>query len=375
MKLLFFAERVNIDFFKGDSLLLKQMAESLSEKGNEVHALCHGSSKKIKVHSPGNFWLYTKVFSFPLTSFLCFRKFISLMEKNNFDAVVLKLPSCSSSGFWSGFPSFFKSRFYLNVALELKKRKVPFFVFLEGITEKDSFVSFFSGCSKEIQLEVMEKSNGTISLSEIQNNFLSSFGLKNHKTFFPAPVDTEKYFPRKKNFKLDLSAEKINLLYLSSSCDLKDFVSFFPFLKSNNCVLHVISPFAFPGKELAKEIKKHGLEKKVVFLKGFSNKFLFRLIPFFDAGVYLKKFNLPFADASYMMKISEYLSCGLPVLVPKMQGPLLQTGKAGINFEEKKSISKEKLKKLSFTARETAVQNLGMKKNIIKLQKFFEENI
>lgn len=165
---------------------------------------------------------------------------------------------------------------------------------------------------------------------------------------------------------------------MSSSCDLKDFFSFFGFIQRNNCVLYIISPFSSASDasaELGKEIRKRNLETKIVFLTGFSNETLFELIPLFDAGVYLKKFNSDFADASYMMKISEYLSCGLPVLIPDIKGPIKQAGKAGINFEKTKTISKNELNNLSSEARNTAVKNLDLEKNICLIQEFIEKNI
>ena len=378
MKLLFFAERINIDFFKGDSLLLKRMMQGLAGKGSEIHAICHGHSGKVKVFPPADFWLYTKVFTFPLASFFAFKKFISLIEKNDFDAVVLKLPVCSGSGFWFELNPLIKGNFYSKIFNELKKRDIAFFVFVEGITEKDNFVSSLMGCSKETQINLLKKSDGVISLSELQNKILFSLGLNNPMAFFPAPVDTKKYFQEKISNKLNLSKEKINLLYLSSSCDLKDFLPFFNFIQVNNCVLYVISPFSSAldaSIGLDKEIKKRNLETKIVFLTGFSNKTLFGLIPLFDAGVYLKKFNSDFADASYMMKISEYLSCGLPVLLPDIKGPIKQAGNAGINFEKTKTISKNELNNPSFEARNTAVKNLNLEKNICLIQDFIEKNI
>lgn len=374
MKILFFAERVNLNLFKGDSLLLKRMAEGLAEKGHEIHAVCHGSSGKIIIRHPLNFWFYSKVFSFPLTSFFSFRKLFFLLKKEKFDLVVIKLPSFSGNNFWFNLKPLIESKFYLKIALELKKRKIPFFIFLEGITEKKSFVSSFMGCSKNQQFQLMKDSNGVISLSEKQNKLLDFLGLKKPKSFFPAPVDTKKYYPKKHNLQLNLSEKKINLLYLSSSCDLEDFISFFRFLNGNDCILYVLSPFSSASKKLQKETEKRNLSNKIVFLSGFSNEKLFDVIPSFDAGVYLKKFNFPFADASYMMKISEYLSCGLPVLIPEMKGPLIQAGKAGINFEKTKKVSKEELKKLSFIARNIAVENFDLEKNIQKIEAFLIEN-
>jgi glycosyltransferase involved in cell wall biosynthesis len=243
---------------------------------------------------------------------------------------------------------------------------------VEGITERDDFVSSLMDCSKETQINLMRQSNGIISLSKAQNEILSSFGLKNPKTFFPASVDTKKYLPKKNN-ELNLSKEKINLLYLSSSCDQKDFIPFLDFMKSNSCILYIISPFSFPSAELKKEIKKRSLEKRIIFLKGLSNERLFKVIPSFDAGVYLKKFGFPFSDASFMVKISEYLSSGLPVLMPEIKGPLLQAGEAGINFEKKGKISKQELNKLSLTARNIALEKLDLKKNIDLLEQFIRK--
>lgn len=374
MKLLFFAERTNISLFKGDSLLLKRMMEGLAAKGNEVQALCHGSSDKIKVHVPLSYWLYTKAFTFPLTSFFSFRKLVSLLEKQEFDAVILKIPECNGNGFWFNFRPLIKTRFYSMIADELKKRKIPFFVFIEGVTEKESFVSFLMDCSKKSMLHVMKESNGIISLSTPQNEILKEFGLTNPMAFFPAPVDTKKYLPEKTDLELNLSKEKINLLYLSSSCDLKDFTGFFGFLEENDCILFIISPFSNAQENLIKELKKRGLEKKVVFLKGFSDEFLFKVIPFFDAGVYLKKFGSAFADASFMVKISEYLSCGLPVLVPEINGPIKQAGNAGINFEKTKKVSKAELKLLSVDARNNALNFLDLEKNTEKLIEFIRKN-
>jgi len=368
MKILFFAERVNLDFFKGDSLLLKRMAEGLAEKGHEVHAVCHGSSDKIKIHAPLHFWFYTKVFSFPLTSFFSFKKLFSLLNKEKFDAVIIKLPAFNGNSFWFNLKPLIQSHFYLKIALELKKRKTPFFVFIEGLTEKENFVSSFMGCSKEQQLLLVEHSNGVISLSPEQNKLIQA---KIPKTFFPAPVNTKKFVPTKNN-QLNLPQEKINLLYLSSSCDLIDFLPFFDFLKSNNCVLHIISPAR--NKNFLEEIKNRSLEKKIVFLKGIENQKLAEIIPAFDAGVYLKKFGFPFADSSFMMKISEYLSCGLAVLVPEVNGPLIQSGKAGINFEKTKKISKKELQNLFLTARTIAVENFDLEKNIKLIEAFLVEN-
>ncbi len=373
MKLLFFAERVNLDFFRGDSLLLKRMAEGLAEKGNEIQAICHGDSEKIKVFSPMPFWFYTKVFSFPLTSFFSFNKFISLIKKEKFDAVIIKLPVSQGLGFWFNQKPLLKSKFYSRIALELKKRKIPFFIFVEGITQKDNFVSSLMDCSKETQINLMSQSNGIISLSDLQNQILSSWNIKKEKTFFPAPADTKNYVPKKGVSKLNLSKDKINLLYLSSSCDLKDFFNLFDLIENNDCVLYVVSPFV--PFDLRKEIKKRNLEGKFVFLNEIPNKELPELIPFFDAGVYLKKFDFDFANASYMMKISEYLSCGLPVLVPEMTGPLSQTENAGINFEETKKISKKQLNELSVKAREIAVKKLDLADNIELLEEFIAKNI
>ncbi|MBU2099634.1 glycosyltransferase [Candidatus Micrarchaeota archaeon] len=372
MKILFFADRVNIDLFKGDSILLKRMMQGLAERENQVYGVCHGNSDKAKIFPPGNFWFYTKAFTFPLTSFFSFRKFISLLEKESFDAVILKLPVASASGFWAELRPLFRISFYSRIVFELKKRKIPFFVFVEGITEKNDFVSFLMDCSKETQISLMKESNGIISLSPLQNEILSSFGIKKPKTFFPAPVDSKKYSGKKGKFSLNLSAKKINLLYLSSSCDLKDFIPFFGLLEENKCILYVISPNA--PDDFRKQIKQRNLEEKIIFLHGFSNKSLFGLIPFFDAGVYLKKFNSSLADASFMVKISEYLSSGLPVLVPEINGPLLQAGKAGINFEKKTRLNKIELKNLSLTARKIAVENLDLDKNVLKLENWMKEN-
>ncbi len=372
MKLLFFAERVNIDLFKGDSLLLKRMAEGLAEQGHEIHAVCHGSSNKIKVHRFLNYWFYSKVFSFPLTSFFSSKKLFSLIAKEKFDAVILKLPSFNGKSFWFSFPSLIESKFYSKIVFQLKKKGISFFVFVEGITEKENFVSSFMGASKNQQLNVMHNSKGIISLSGIQNKLLESMKINNPKTFFPAPVDTEKYKPKKLNY-LDLDKKIINLLYLSSSCDAEDFIPFFSVLEKNNCRLYIISPFSFPSACLKKELEKRNLISKTFFLNNFSNKRMHQLIPCFDAGVYLKKFNSSFADASFMMKISEYLSCGLPVLVPETIGPLEQAGKAGINFEKNHFISKKEFNLLSETARKTAVKKLDLKNNILKLEDFLNE--
>jgi glycosyltransferase involved in cell wall biosynthesis len=372
MKILCFGERVNIDLFKGDALLFRRMAEGLADKGNEVQALCHGHSSKMQVYSPLNFWFYTKVFTFPLTSFYSLRKFVSLLDKERFDAVILKLPVCAGNGLLFELRPSVKSSLYLKMKTELKKRKIPFFVFVEGITEKDNFLSSFMGCSKEIQINLMKEANGIICLSELQNNLLSF--IDTPQTFFPAPVDTQKYTPDKRSTKLDLPEKKINLLYLSSYLELKDFLGFFDFMEANECILYIVSPFRkLPGR-LDKEIKKRKLAEKFVLVENFRNEKLFELIPLFDAGVYLKKFGSAFADASYMMKISEYLSCGLPVLVPQMKGPLMQAGKAGINFERNKTISKKELKKLSVNARKEALNHLDLKKNINALHEFIEKN-
>ena len=260
MKILFFADRVNIDLFKGDSILLKRMMQGLAERENQVYGVCHGNSDKAKIFPPGNFWFYTKAFTFPLTSFFSFRKFISLLEKESFDAVILKLPVASASGFWAELRPLFRISFYSRIVFELKKRKIPFFVFVEGITEKNDFVSFLMDCSKETQISLMKESNGIISLSPLQNEILSSFGIKKPKTFFPAPVDSKKYSGKKGKFSLNLSAKKINLLYLSSSCDLKDFIPFFGLLEENKCILYVISPNA--PDDFRKQIKQRNLEEK-----------------------------------------------------------------------------------------------------------------
>jgi glycosyltransferase involved in cell wall biosynthesis len=374
MKILFFADRVNIDSFKGDSILLKRMMQGLAEKGNQVYAVCHGKSEELKVFPPADFWFYTKAFTFPLTSFYSFRKFLSLLEKESFDAVILKLPVASVSGFWSALKPLFRINFYSKIVFELKKRKIPFFVFVEGITEKNDFVSCLMDCSKETQISLMKESNGIISLSPEQNQILSSFGVKKPKVFFPAPVDTKKYSGKKGNFSLNLSAEKINLLYLSSSCDLADFIPFFGLLEENDCLLYVISPFSV-SNEFKKQVNQRKLAQKIVFLKGFSNQTLFGLIPLFDAGVYLKKFNSDLANASFMVKISEYLSCGLPVLVPEIKGPLLQAGKAGINFEKQRKITKKELRNLSVAARKTAIENLDLDKSISIIENFIKKNV
>jgi len=373
MKLLFFAERVNLDLFKGDSILMKRLTEGLVDEGNEVHVICHGLSRKVKIHSPLFFGFYKKAFTFPLTSFFSFRKFVSLIEKNNFDAVVIKMPVCSGTGFWFNLKPFLESSYYSKIAFELKKRKIPFFVFVEGITEKESCVSSFMGCSKQSQMNLMQKSNGIICLSELQNKLLQFSGLKKPMSFFPSPIDTKKFVPEKNVSGLNLSEKKINLIYLSSSCDLEDFFVFFDFIKANNCVLYIVFPLNLVPEKFAKEIKKQNLEKKIIFLKGIFNHS--KIAPSFDAGLYLKKFGFPFADASYIMKISLYLSCGLPVLVPEMTGPLIQAGAAAINFEKTKKISKKQLNNLSFNARKIAIENLDLEKNIQKINKFIAKNI
>jgi len=351
------------------------MMESLAEQGNAVHALCHGSSDKIKVHPLPDFFFYTKAFTFPLTSFFSFRKLISLIEKEDFDAVILKIPECNGGGFWFKQRALIKSRHYERIATELKKKNIAFFVFIEGLTEKESFISALMGCSSENALKAIKESNGIISLSREQNKILASFGLSKPMAFFPAAVETEKYLPKKTCLELNLSEKKINLLYLSSSIDVRDFADFFGFLENNNCVLYIISPLSSAPENFYSELKKRKLEEKVVFLKGFSNEFLFKVIPFFDAGVYLKKFGSDFADASFMVKISEYLSCGLPVLVPEINGPINQAGNAGINFEKTKKISKAEIKKLSLTARNTALNNLDLNKTASMLNEFIKKNI
>jgi len=354
--------------------LLKRMAEGLAGKGHEIHAVCHGSSFSVKVHSPGNFWLYTKAFSFPLASFFSFRKLVSVLDEFSFDAAIIKIPSFSGSGFWFNSGPLIESGFYSAIGKELKKRGIPFFVFAEGITEKENFLSSFMGCSGKQQFTLMNESKGIVCLSRLQNRILFSEGINRPMSFFPAPADTEKYVAEKKGKGIELDGKKINLLYLSSSCDTKDFIPFFGFLEKNDCVLFVVSPFSVLPESLQKELEKKKLEGKVRLVSGFPDENLFQLIPFFDAGVYLKKFGFAFADSSYMMKISEYLSCGLPVLVPEMKGPLEQAGKAAVNFERTGKISKQALKKLSAEARKTAVEGLDLKKSVLRIEGFIHEN-
>ncbi len=372
MKILFFADRINLDLIKGDSILFKRMAEGLAEK-NEVHALCHGHSDKISVHVPAKFWLYTRIFSFPFAAFYSKKKFFELIDKNSFDAVILKIPSVKPQGIFSFLPSLPENNFFSEIADELKKRSIKFFVFAEGITEKDSFLSSFMGCSNKTHLKLMNASSGIICLSKLQANILYSTGIKKPKLVFPAPVDTQKFsvYP---SFELGLDENKINLVYVSSSADLNDFIPFLGFIESNDCMLFIVSPLKEFSSDLKKELIKRKIEKKIVLLNETENKKIAKILPLFDAGVYLKKFGFPFADASYMMKISEYLSCGLPVFVPEMNGPLEQAGKAGINFEKTKTVSKELLEGMSAEARSIAVEKLDLMKCIELLEVFLHEN-
>ncbi len=377
MKLLFFGERVNIDLFRGESVNLRRLSEGLAEKGDEVFFIGHGHSNKMKVFSPMPFWFYTKAFTFPLTSFFSFEKFVFLIKKEKFNAVILKLDPIAGNGFWFNLKPLIESTFYLKITEELKKRKIPYFVFIEGITEKNNFISSFMGATKEIHLKVLKESNGIISLSPVQNKLLDLMGVKKPMAFSPSPVDSNKFTPKKTKIKtgLNLDKNKINLVYVSGLVDLQDFNSFFPFLENNNCVLYIISSKGILSDEFIKEITKRNLKEKIVFLGKFSHKELVESLPFFDGGVYLKKFNAVFADASYMMKISEYLSSGLPVLVPLMDGPLSQAGKAGINFEKTKKISKQELNNLSGIARNIALEKLDLEKNINLLEKFIKNSV
>lgn len=381
MKILFVMDRMHLNQLNGYSINAKRIMESLSEKGIEVHALCHGESKKIKVHKLKHFNLYSKVFTFPITSLLSIKKLNEVFSKQKFDAVIVKPLIATREGLWNSFPAIFPindSIFYSTLRKKSKQQNAKLFYLIDGISEKNSFASMLVGSTKQNHLNQLNKSDGIIVLSNAQKKILEAINIKNNFFVLPASVDSKK-FVQKKNAKFSgINPNDLNLLYLSSSCDAKDLKPLLEAMKNSNKKIKLfISGNA--NSKIKELINEFNLNERIVFLGKVADENIVDLISSVDIGLYLKKFNSPMGDASTMVKVSEYLACGKPVLFPEMSGVIEQTGDAGILLTKGSAImlnsfafNKKLLEKYSLNARKQAEQNLDIGKNAGSLKNFLE---
>jgi len=383
MRLLFLLPRINLELVRGDCIYLKRFMEALTEK-NEVHAIAHGSSEKIKVHSPGKFQLFERLYTAPYINYLKLKKLNELLKKEKYDFVFDQQMICYGDNLWYKLPALFNRGNSLHSIIQkriLKKNGLRIAYSFFGLTERDSFASFFAGETRQIHLKQLKEADAIIVLSKRQQELLEKDGIKNNFIVFYPSIDTKK-FNRKKDcsyIKKKFGLKGFNLILVPASNPFPELNEFFPVLSKTRKEINLVVTCS-ESKELKELAEKFGLKERVKFVGQVRESGdLIPLLSFCNAGVYLKKFGMPIGDASTAVKISEYMACGLSVLVPEMPGPIEQGGKAGIVLDGKAVERINELynnlslrKRLSLKAREKALKEFDLKKNAKKLSKFLE---
>ncbi|MFH1545352.1 MAG: glycosyltransferase family 4 protein [archaeon] len=383
MKLLFLLPRHNLDLMRGDSVYSRRMLEGLVEAENEVHAIAHGSSKKIFVHSPGKPRLFRRVYLMPYTNYLKLIKLNELLKKHEFDLVINQNFIVFGENGWFSIPQLFERRNSLHGMLLKKiteKHSVPLLYKINGMTERNSFVPFYAGETREIHLKQLKESQGIIMLSKKQKELLEGENIRNKFFVFYPSLDTKK-FKKIENcnyIKKKFGLNDFNLLFFSASHPANEMRSFFSVLSKTEKEINLVMNCG-ESRELNELINEFGLRERVKFIGKVKEEDLVPLMSYCKAGVYLKKFALPIADASTIVKISEYMACSLPILIPEMSGPIEQMGEAGIVMDENAVekinelyYSESLRKKLEKKAREKAEKEFDLEKNSKRLSEFFE---
>ncbi|MDO8537282.1 MAG: glycosyltransferase family 4 protein [archaeon] len=379
MKILFVMDRMHLNELNGYSINAKRIMESLLEKGIEVHAICHGKNEKIKVHELSHHYLYKKVFTFPIASILLVKKLNKVFAEEKFDAVIAKPLISTTEGFWNKLPGIplNDSIFYSALRKKCAEQNAKLFYLIDGITEKNSFAGMLVGSTKQNHLNQLKKSNGIITLSNVQKNLLQQMNVKNNFFVLPASVDIKTFRQKPAKFE-GINTNDLNLLYLSSSCDEKDLQPLLKIMKNSNKKIKLFIS-GEKNNQIAQLINDFNLGERIAFLGKISDEKIPELINAVDIGVYLKKFNSPIGDASTMVKVSEYLACGKPALFPEMSGVIEQTGDAGIVLDKGSAIvlnsfafNKKLLEDFSVNARKQAEAKLDLNKNTECLKEFIE---
>ena len=381
MKLLFVMDRLHLNEQNGYSINAKRTMEGLTEKGIEVHAVCHGKNEKIKVHELKNFDLYKRAITFPMTSFLTIKKLNEVLKKEKFDAIIAKpLVHPHGKSFWNSLPSLplSDSIFYWFLRKKAKQQKAKLVYLIDGIAEKNSFASMLVGSTKESHLNQLKNSDGVVVLSNAQRELLQEMGIKNNFFVLPSSVDTKKFFPKNSKFH-GIDKNNLNLLYLSSSCSEEDLKPLLEAMKLTNPKIKLFIT-ANPNQGIQSFIDSFDLMQRIIFLGKIPDERLADLINSCDIGVYLKRFDSPIGDASTMVKVSEYLACAKPVLFPEMDGVKEQAGKASISLNngvakmlDSLYLNKALLVPYSRKAREQAEKKLDLSKNLNELKLFLEK--
>lgn len=358
--------------------------EGLAGEGNEVHVVAHGGHEKFFVHSPGKFSFFERLYTAPYTNLLTLKKADELIKKHDFDLAIAQNLIPSGKNNWFKLPQLFERRdslhgFFLRKIIE--KKSLPLLYSICGITERNSFASFYAGETREIHLKQLSESDGIITLSKKQKELIEGENIRKEFFVLYPSIDTKKFRKLKDcgNVKESFSLNGFNLLLVVAAVSVNELRNFFSILSKTDKGVN-LAITCNESRELNEMINEFGLRGRIKLVGQVKEQDdLIPLMSYCDAGLYLKRFGFPVADASAAVKISEYMSCSLPVLVPEMSGPIEQTGKAGIVMDEE---AVEKInalyasgslrKKFGGNARERATKEFDLKKNSKKLNKFLE---
>ncbi|MEW6295843.1 MAG: glycosyltransferase [Candidatus Diapherotrites archaeon] len=386
MNLLFLLERVNFSLLQGDSVYCKRFIYGLKEAGNQIECIAHGKLKGIKMHSPGSFKYFTQIKTIPVANHLVKKNVDAIINQKNFDALFVCNLICTGDNFWYRLPQPFtlkESAHLKHIRMKAKEKGIKLFYRIEGITERNSFPAFFAGSTKEAHLNELNKCDGIVTLSKAQDRILQEkYNVSNEFLAFPPSVDTQKFRKIKRNnfIKQKYYLPEFCLLYFSSTADGKELERFFDVLALTSKEVNLIIN-SNPTPKLLLIAEKKKVAERVKFIGKIPDGEVIPLMSYCKAGVYLKKFNLPLGDASFMVKISEYMASGLPVIVPEMSGPIKQAGRAGIVLSEDSEENAQKInsllsenfrRKLSNKACEIAEKDFDLKKNSLKLNRFIK---
>ncbi len=372
MNCLFAMERINFDRLQGDSVNGKRLVEALAQLGNEVSAVAHGKAQGVEVVSPWKFSIYSNARSRRYADRLALEAVESALRKKRFDCLVSKLFLHFPSGsLWDKLPALWKKSrepFEEKVLEKASYNGIPYISLLDGITEKNSFPSFFMGNTREAHLELLKKAGGIIALSDAQIKILRNEGIGGEATTWPSPVDTSLFFPAQNREKLrkKFGLNEATVLYSSPYSGKRELLELFECLPDE----FNVAVTGNADNRTRKFLARKGFLERTKFFGFLPLRQYIELINACDAGAYLKRFGYPLGDASYMMKISECLASGRPVIVPDMAGPKQQAGEAGIELRKGMQLSEGKLEKLGRIARKKAVKELDLKKNAEKIESF-----